>query len=179
MSRLLMNTGSIMYSISNELLSDDYLDEEVELSWVIGCSNDLFCSKTPGKSFRPIQNTLLTSENRYKETREQPGYLEMETITLCQVSWQTLTWALQSLLLPSFCYLPPPCRHPRASSRTPRSAPVQYVFIKMVKRMYDLQVGHSHGIPGCQLAPTCCRQGPPIPSTSQGTQPCLKVSCMK
>merc|ERR1719391_565899 len=34
------------------------LDEEVELSWVIGCSNDLFCSKTPGKSFRPCVRFL-------------------------------------------------------------------------------------------------------------------------
>ena len=109
-----MKAGSILYSISNELLSDDYLDEEVELSWVIGCSNDLFCSKTPGKSFRPIQNTLLTSENRYKETREQPGYLEMGNHYL--VSGFLADFDLGSpesappfLLLPPASLSSPPC----------------------------------------------------------------------
>ena len=36
--------------------------------------------------------------------------------------------------------------------------------------------GHnSHGTQGCQLAPRCCHQDPPTPSTSQGTQPCLQA----
>ena len=138
-----------------------YLDQEVELAWVICCSNDLLCSQTPGKPFRPVQyalisnridklNTFFNSQNNFKGKRtlptvdyQKPPGGPASLNTWCRVSWQTLTWALQNQRLPSSCCLPPPCRHPRASSRTPRSAPAQKMqCLQMVVKSMLMNTTH-------------------------------------
>ena len=174
----------VLYSVkcNKEFPSGVYLDEEVELPRVIGGSNDLLCSKTPRKPFRPVQNTLSIPNSRGKNnTNTWLSKRTEATLTWCQVSWQTLTLALQSRRLPSFCCLPPPCRRPRASSRNPRSAPAKSVwFTNSGETNAAADEGdYSHGTRGCQLAPRCCHRGPPTPSTSQGTQPCLEPIFMK